>query len=1039
MRQIIVALLLFTLSLFANTTTYTYNTHNKRTKTTYADGTTASKTYDAMDNLLSETNQEGETTSYAYDDADRLIKTTYPDGTTTTSEYDAAGRVTSSTDQRGNTTTYTYDAVGNKLSQTDALGNTTTFTYDAQGNLLTVTDALGHTTTYTYDASNNRTLTTYNDGSTEKDTYDISGNKTSHTNQKGNTTTYKYDTYNRLTNVTDALGDKTTFTYDSRGNKLTQIDALGRTTSWSYDSYDRVVSRTLPLGQSESTTYDTYGKVSSKTDFNGQTTHYTYDSSDRVVMIAYADGQKETFVYDALGNRVKATLLVDGKSSTTTYTYDAMGRLTLERQPTGATLAYSYDSAGNLLTLTVTNALGEISTTTYTYDTLNRLKTVTSNTGEVTHYSYDAVGNQTELQHHNGTKALYSYDTLNRLIRLVHQDSQDATLASFDYTLSPTGERTKVTERTKTTTYTYDALGRLTTETIEDSKNGDYTASYTYDGVGNRVQSIIDGVTTQYTYDENDRLTQQGGATYTYDDNGNTLTQTLDTNTTSYTYNSKNQLTEQTSPTQTIRYSYDSNGIRTSKTVNDVTTQYLVDSNQPYAQVLQEREEGEVTVSYTYGSDLISQTRQDKTTTYHYDGLGSARFLSDESGMFTDSYDYEAFGKLLSKEGNTTNHYKFTGEQLDEETQNYYLRARYYAPTTGRFTQMDSYMGSSADPISLHKYLYANANPTMYTDPTGHFGMMDSMMAMSIANTLRNVQAGTYSKSVEILLGLINGVKYDSVTDFVGIPALMRTTIGLNLALRFSPKLRKAAALCDNSFTEQTLVSTQDGLVPIENIKIGDKVWTYNESNNSKSLEEVTHIIKRSVDKKLLDINLTKGEVITTTSNHPFWEQNGHHWILAESINSKSALLNLYGENISITNTKSYSKDATVYNLTTANNHTFYVGTSEVLVHNCDIDEVMAKIVKKVPKRYCKNLECTNFAKDLMKRLDKEGIPYKKVELQSNYGIYSMKMGQNISENGYHIGIKVGDNVYDNNNPLGIDYYSWDLDLGITEFNIPKK
>ena len=52
MKQIIIALLLFTLTLFANIPTYTYNTHNKRTKTTYADGTTASKTYDAMDNLL---------------------------------------------------------------------------------------------------------------------------------------------------------------------------------------------------------------------------------------------------------------------------------------------------------------------------------------------------------------------------------------------------------------------------------------------------------------------------------------------------------------------------------------------------------------------------------------------------------------------------------------------------------------------------------------------------------------------------------------------------------------------------------------------------------------------------------------------------------------------------------------------------------------------------------------------------------------------------------------------------------------------------
>jgi len=58
----------------------------------------------------------------------------------------------------------------------------------------------------------------------------------------------------------------------------------------------------------------------------------------------------------------------------------------------------------------------------------------------------------------------------------------------------------------------------------------------------------------------------------------------------------------------------------------------------------------------------------------------------------------------------TKNAYRYTGEQQDEESKQFYLRARYYVPATGRFTQMDSYMGNSQDPITLHKYLYVNAN-----------------------------------------------------------------------------------------------------------------------------------------------------------------------------------------------------------------------------------------------------------------------------------------------------------------------------------------
>ena len=47
--------------------------------------------------------------------------------------------------------------------------------------------------------------------------------------------------------------------------------------------------------------------------------------------------------------------------------------------------------------------------------------------------------------------------------------------------------------------------------------------------------------------------------------------------------------------------------------------------------------------------------------------------------------------------------------------------ARYFDPKLGRFLTQDSYLGQIDDPPSLHRYLYANANPTFFTDPTGQY------------------------------------------------------------------------------------------------------------------------------------------------------------------------------------------------------------------------------------------------------------------------------------------------------------------------------
>jgi RHS repeat-associated protein len=68
----------------------------------------------------------------------------------------------------------------------------------------------------------------------------------------------------------------------------------------------------------------------------------------------------------------------------------------------------------------------------------------------------------------------------------------------------------------------------------------------------------------------------------------------------------------------------------------------------------------------------------------------------------------------------TENVYRYTGQQLDQSTGFYYLRARYYNPAVGRFLTMDTYAGDPFAPASLHKYTYCNADPINQVDPSGN-------------------------------------------------------------------------------------------------------------------------------------------------------------------------------------------------------------------------------------------------------------------------------------------------------------------------------
>ena len=158
------------------------------------------------------------------------------------------------------------------------------------------------------------------------------------------------------------------------------------------------------------------------------------------------------------------------------------------------------------------------------------------------------------------------------------------------------------------------------------------------------------------------------------------------------------------------QYYYRPDGLRIIKWVAGVFTYHIWNGGNISAEL---DSNGAVTAKYIYGNQRIAGESNNVRKYYLYNAHGDVVQLTDDMGAVLWYYDYDAFGNEKNPDPNDTNAFRYCGEYYDTETGTIYLRARYYDPRIGRFTQQD--------PISdgLNWYTYANNNPVMYIDPSG--------------------------------------------------------------------------------------------------------------------------------------------------------------------------------------------------------------------------------------------------------------------------------------------------------------------------------
>ena len=268
--------------------------------------------------------------------------------------------------------------------------------------------------------------------------------------------------------------------------------------------------------------------------------------------------------------------------------------------------------------------------------------------------------------------------------------------------------------------YTYDSLNRLSTaqERSATSCAGTqhWSQNFGYDRFGNRTSLTGSGVPipTTPTVDPATNRFQSG---YLYDNAGNVTNDGLGNQ---YQYDAENHQTSHVrSGVSSTNYLYDGGGHRVIKAVTPVggvtTTTVFV---------------------YNVAGQLIAEysdpmpAREGGTKYLTADHLGSTRVVTGSDVSVKARHDYLPFGEdigLIGGRGNVTGYsandstrQKFTQKERDSESGLDYFLARYFSSAQGRFTSVDSVVGSINNPQTLNLYVYTRNNPLRFVDPDGH-------------------------------------------------------------------------------------------------------------------------------------------------------------------------------------------------------------------------------------------------------------------------------------------------------------------------------
>jgi len=683
--------------------------------------------YDKAGNLVKEVDCNGNAINYDYDSMNRRIRIKDKEDGITRLFYDKSGNIIKHiTPQNyipekdnGKGTIFLYDNMNRLVEVWNALGNAVEKNrYNPSGELIERTDALQRSIEYTYDIGGRikRIITpgAKQIGSSGQEyTYDALGNITGIKDGEDNFTHYTLDLWGRITEITKADGSSEKYGYDYAGNVIYSTDGNGNTTEYAYNSLNLLSSIKDPVGGMITYKYDMQGRLVKYTDRNQQTIEYLYNLDNNIVQRKeITTGTREEYRYNTDGSLQAAV------SGGYTFSYLYTPNMNLKRKSINnkTVLEYKYDKNSKIVELN--DFTGR--QTNYKYDILGRVEEVWDSRSKTASYEYNIDDTISSIHWENGTRVKYGYDDDKNISEISAINNEGIELLKHIYAYDKNGNQVKKQENESVTLYHYDSLNRLSKVVYPDAEE-----VFLYDKAGNRTSRKFRNITTLYGYDNRNRLLEmiEGDekTSYYYDLQGNLLRENSAKGTIRYTYDCFNRTASvEKWDGSYIKNRYDPEGLRSYVDENGKKSSFIFDEGNVIAE-LDSLER--LKASSIRGYELLAQ-KDNEGNTYFYlnNSHGDVTALVNEAGAVVNWYQYDAFGNVVEEHEKVHNRFKYAGEQYDIVTGQYYLRARFYNPVVGRFTQEDVYRGDG-----LNLYAYVANNPVNYVDPSGYSAREDSV------------------------------------------------------------------------------------------------------------------------------------------------------------------------------------------------------------------------------------------------------------------------------------------------------------------------